>query len=155
MSVRDLLIVELHNDNFNTFNQTLREPLMAVGNDMDESLPDMVQRSVPEEEVFSCAERVIAVPEWHCLQKVRAHGERHSRESATTHVDFSRRTIKGWGCRQPIQVREEKREATTAGPGLQKGSCSQGERCFFGHDPAKKGQGKGEMKNPTSLRQFC
>ena len=31
MSVRDLLIVELHNDNFNTFNQTLREALMAVG----------------------------------------------------------------------------------------------------------------------------
>ena len=62
MSVRVLHIVELHNDNFNTFNQTLREPLMAVENDMDESLPDMLQQSVPDE-VFSCAERVIAVPE--------------------------------------------------------------------------------------------
>ena len=35
-----------------------------------------------------------------------------------------------------------------------KGSCSQEERCFFGHDPAKKGKGKGEMNNPTSLRHF-
>ena len=72
------------------------------------------------EEVFSCAERVIVVPEWHCRQKVRAHGERHSRESATRHVDFSRRTIKGQGCRQPTQGREEKKEARTAGPGRQK-----------------------------------
>ena len=31
----------------------------------------------------------------------------------------------------------------------------QEERCFFGHDPAKKGKGKGEMNNPTSLRHFC
>ena len=62
MSVRDLLIVELHNDNFNTFNQTLRETLVAVGSDMDESLPDMLQRRTGEE-VFTCAQRVIAVPE--------------------------------------------------------------------------------------------
>ena len=29
------------------------------------------------------------------VQKVRAHDERHSRESATTGVNFSRRTTKG------------------------------------------------------------
>ena len=41
MRVRDLLNVGLHNDNLKTCNQTLRETLMAVENDMDESLPDM------------------------------------------------------------------------------------------------------------------
>ena len=70
MSVRDLLNVGLHNDNLKTFNQTWRETLMAVGSDMDESLPDMLQRRTVEE-VLSCAERVIVVPEWHCRQKVK------------------------------------------------------------------------------------
>ena len=119
MSVRDLLNVELYNDSLKTFNQTWRETLMAVGNAMDESLPDMLQRRTVED-VCTCAERVIAVPEWHCRQKARAHGQRHFRESATRQVDFSRRTIKGQGCRQPIQGREEKKQARTACLGLPK-----------------------------------
>ena len=62
MSVQDLLTVGLHNDNLKTFNQTWRETLMAVGNATDQSLPDTLQRRKGEE-IFTCAERVIAVPE--------------------------------------------------------------------------------------------
>ena len=58
MSVRDLLHVELYNDNLKTFNQSWRETLMAVGNYMEDSLPDMLQRRTVEE-VFTCAESVI------------------------------------------------------------------------------------------------
>ena len=35
MNLNDLLIVELHNDNHNMFNQAWEEILLALGNDLD------------------------------------------------------------------------------------------------------------------------
>ena len=53
------------------------------------------------------------------------------------------------------QFKEERRRKRTACLGLLKGRARKAKDASSGHDPAKKGKGKGEMKNPTSLRQFC